>query len=185
MRNLDLNSLTSLYENKVIARNLVSEAMPPYGAGEVGSGESSKLPYSPEGKSAEGPAGAGQRAAMSSQYPAYPRLNREQMQRAAPIVAKKIVEFLGTLPNKTFTQGTTNKEEDAEFRRLVGQMIVKELKQKSGDPVFPQSHAVHVARQLADALISAKILTYTPLESGKGKSGPKVPKTPSSSELDF
>ncbi len=165
MRNLDLNSLTSLYENKVVLKNVVNEAMPPYGVGEGGMETAGSADVSP----------TKQKAAMDPKYgpgTAYnqPRLSEDQMKRASLIIAQEVINFLKTLPDEKFVGGPSAKEEDAAFRGKVAEMIVNKLKMKSGEPIYKKSFAVHVARQLVDALLGAKTLSYTP-PAGSGKSG--------------
>jgi|688.fasta_scaffold755155_1 hypothetical protein len=162
MRNLDLNSLTSLYENKVVLKNVVNEAMPPYGVGEGGMETAGSASSSPDVH----------RAAMSNQpsYEGQQRLNEEQMKRAILIIAQEIINFLKTLPESKFVGGSTAKEEDTAFRAKVAEMIVNKLKMKSGEPIYKKAFAVHVARQLVDALIGSKTLSYAK-PAGSGKSG--------------
>jgi len=178
MRNLDLNSLTSLYENKVIARNLVSEAMPPYSAGEGGPEAVGSADYS-AGK---------HKAAMDPQYGPGTRykqatLSPEQMKKAGLIIGQEVLKFLASQPDSKFVGGETAAEEKQAFRGKVAQMIVDNLKRKNGDPVYQKSWAVHVARQLVDALLGSKALSYEK-PAGSSKAG-KSSASSAASEVDL
>ena len=155
MRNLDSNSLQSLYESKVALRNILNEELP-YEPGEMGPEKAGEQSY-PSTK---------HKAAMDPKYGpgtsyGQPRLSEEQMKRAAVSIAKGVADYLATLPDKKFVGGPTAKEEDAAFRNEVAQVIVNKLRMKSGDPVYQKSFAVHVARQLIDTLLDANVLKYT------------------------
>lgn len=178
MRNLDLNSITSLYENKVIARNLVSEAMPPYSAGEGGPEAIGSADYS----------APKHRAAMSPQYGPETRykqttLSPEQMKKAGLIIGTEVLKFLAKQPEGKFVGGETASEEDKAFRGQVAQMIVDNLKRKSGEPIYQKSWAVHVARQLVDALLGSKALAYEKPAGSKTTRASSAPSAESEPDL--
>jgi hypothetical protein len=51
-------------------------------------------------------------------------------------------------------------------------MIFNKIKMKSGEPIYQKAFAKHIARQLVDALLDVKTLSYTkPGKGGKGRGG--------------
>ncbi len=163
MRNLDLNSLTSLYENKVVLKNVLNEELP-YWEGPGGIKAAGSASTSPDVH----------RAAMSNQpsYAGEHRLNEEQMKKVILIIGQEILDFLKTLPGEKFVGGETSKEEDDAFRAKIAEMIFNKIKMKSGEPIYQKAFAKHIARQLVDALLDVNTLSYSkPAKGGKGGGG--------------
>jgi hypothetical protein len=165
MRNLDLNSLTSLYENKVVLKNVLNEELPYWeGPGGIKAAGSADVSVEKQKAARDPKYGPGTRYNQQ-------RLSEDQMKRATLIIAQEIIDFLKTLPDEKFVGGATSTEEDAAFRKKVAEMMVNKLKMKSGEPIYQKSFAVNIARQLVDALLGSKTLSYSPPAGGGGSGG--------------
>jgi hypothetical protein len=178
MRNNDINSLTSLYESKIVPRNFLNEETPYIGDEDMG-GKIGAMGIDPKVH----------KAAMSPKYgPGTPsnlrRLSPEEMKRAAIVIGQELNDFLNTLPDRTFAQGSTAAEEDTAFRKKIADIIVAKVKRKTGDPFYSKSFAVHIARQLVDAYLTAGALKYTKPSGGGGEKGSEE-KPAKSDEADF
>lgn len=179
MRNNDINSLTSLYESKIVPRNFLNEETPYTGVEDM-PGKVGAMNIDPNVH----------KAAMSPKYGPgtthnLRRLSPEEMKRAAIVIGQELNDFLNTLPDRTFAQGSTAAEEDTAFRKKIADIIVAKVKRKTGDPFYSKSFAVHIARQLVDAYLTAGALKYTkPGGGGGGEKSPKE-KPAGSDEADF
>jgi hypothetical protein len=180
MRNNDINSLTSLYESKIVPRNFLNEETP-YTGDEDMAGKIAAMEIDPNVH----------KAAMSPKYGPgtssnLRRLSPEEMKRAAIVIGKEVNDFLSTLPDKTFAYGSTTEEENTAFRKKIADIVVAKLKRKTGDPFYSKSFAVYIAKQLVYAYLSAGALKHTkPGGGGEGGGGGSRGGGGGSDEADF
>jgi hypothetical protein len=144
-----------LYESRIVKKTVISEAMPPYGAGEA-AGDPDKpewlgkvpLEVSPDKMP----------ATMHSQYAEkQPRLD----QNAATALCRKVaIEVLKHF--KKFPDGIDPREVD-EFRKEVITPILLSIRLPNGKPIMAPSWLKnHTSREIDNVLRKAKIIAYTP-----------------------
>lgn len=82
------------------------------------------------------------------------RLTADQVKKAVYNVGSKVLEKLKEYPNGVYP-GDRN-----EFFKVVAVIIRDVLKDTEGRPIYPMSHAYHVARQFVNELEKHKVIEY-------------------------
>lgn len=156
MRNVDTNKLSSLYESRIVKKEVLTEAQPPFAEleGWGSTPEEKKAKYS-----AMSPSEEKHPATMSPKYGEgaanrQVRLSPEQVKKAVYNVGTKVLEKLKEYPDGVFP-GDRN-----EFFKIVAEIIREVLKTADGQPLYPMSHAYHVARQFVNELEEQKVIEY-------------------------
>jgi len=154
MKNRDTESISSLYESKIVKSKVLNEAMPPFASDEG---------LSPEKhKQFKGGAAMHKPAYAQAPYKAY-RLSEEEARNAIYHVGKALLDMFKKQPDGIYPGDKTGLYKD------MAPMVMNMLKDSSGKPLYNKSFAYHIARNIVDALIETRVIKYWQDPKSKGE----------------